>query len=136
MGTEKFAGYTDRATAQDASTMGALMQGKDSFDEERLKNAILRDLDDIHNISPEELAKEYEAMYPFDWNHNPKTMGAYASFGPGQFSSLYPNLARPAAENRLDVTGEAIRTCHAQVWFQLYKNVIQIYRTVDGLPGS
>ncbi|KAG8738210.1 hypothetical protein FRC10_007146 [Ceratobasidium sp. 414] len=31
--------YTDRAIAQDAAAIGALMQGEDSFDEERLKNA-------------------------------------------------------------------------------------------------
>ncbi|KAG9080006.1 hypothetical protein FRC06_007194 [Ceratobasidium sp. 370] len=42
-------------------------------------------------------------------------MGAYAFFGPGQFSSLYPSLTRPAAERRLHFAGEAISTCHAWV---------------------
>ncbi|KAG9127559.1 hypothetical protein FRC07_012304 [Ceratobasidium sp. 392] len=100
---------------QDANAMGALMQGKDSFDEVRLKNVILRDLAEIHKISLEELEDEFEAMYAYDWNHNPRTMGAYAFFGPGEFTSLYPNLTRPAAEGRLHFAGEAISTCHAWV---------------------
>ncbi|KAG8738208.1 hypothetical protein FRC10_007144 [Ceratobasidium sp. 414] len=98
---------------QDASVMGALMQGSESFDEERLKNVILRDLADIHDIPLGDLLGEYQAMYAFDWNHDPQTMGAYAFFGPGQFSSLYPNMTRPAAQGRLHFAGEAISTCHA-----------------------
>jgi hypothetical protein len=59
--------------------MGCLMQGKDSPDAERLKLAILRDLADIHGISMSDLQEELQDWYPFDWNHNPKTMGESAN---------------------------------------------------------
>ncbi|QRV77268.1 Flavin containing amine oxidoreductase [Ceratobasidium sp. AG-Ba] len=100
---------------QDASTMGALIQGQQTFDEERLKTNILRDLAEVHGKKLADLEDLYEGMFPFDWAHNPTTMGAYAFFGPGQFSSLYSSMTRPAAGLRLHFAGEAISTCHAWV---------------------
>ncbi|CAE6452533.1 unnamed protein product [Rhizoctonia solani] len=100
---------------QDAATMGSLMQGEGSFDNERLKKAILRDLADVHDVELGFLEDQIQSIYPFDWAHNPKTMGAYAFFGPGQFSTLYKSLTRCAAGGRLHFAGEAISTCHAWV---------------------
>ncbi|QRV92089.1 Flavin containing amine oxidoreductase [Ceratobasidium sp. AG-Ba] len=100
---------------QDALTMGASMQGQQSFDEERLKAAILQDLTDIHGLKSGFLEEQFEKMYAFDWTHNPTTMGAYAFFGPGQFTSLYENLTRSAANTRLFFAGEAVSTCHGAI---------------------
>ncbi|KAG8719775.1 hypothetical protein FRC09_010643 [Ceratobasidium sp. 395] len=100
---------------QDAQTMAALMQGSGTFDETRLKNAILSDLAAIHDIPLTTMESYYAGMYAYDWSHNPQTMGAYAFFGPGEFVSLYENLTRPAAQGGLHFAGEAISTCHAWV---------------------
>ncbi|KAF8747653.1 Flavin containing amine oxidoreductase, partial [Rhizoctonia solani] len=100
---------------QDALSMGGLMQGEASFDNERLKNAILRDLADVHGVGLSFLEDQFQSMYGFDWTHNPKTMGAYAFFGPGQFSTLYKSMTRCAADGRLHFAGEAVSTCHAWV---------------------
>ncbi|QRV92092.1 Flavin containing amine oxidoreductase [Ceratobasidium sp. AG-Ba] len=100
---------------QDAASMGALMQGEKTFDEERLKVAMLRDLTEVHGLEPGYLDSLYDGMFPFDWAHNPTTMGAYAFFGPGQFKSLFASMTRPAADLRLHFAGEAISTCHAWV---------------------
>ncbi|CCO37713.1 hypothetical protein BN14_11872 [Rhizoctonia solani AG-1 IB] len=98
---------------QDAATMGSLMQGDESFDNIRLQKAILSDLVEVHGIELGFLEGQFESMFPFDWAHNPLTMGAFAFFGPGQFSTLYANLTRCSANGRLHFAGEAISTCHA-----------------------
>ncbi|KAG7091713.1 hypothetical protein E1B28_008114 [Marasmius oreades] len=104
-------------TAQDARNLGAWIDGlpKESYYEERLRDLILGDLSAIHGIPLADIKREYDCMYAYDWAQNPQTIGAYAFFGPGQFSSLYANLTRPAAGGRLHFAGEAISTCHAWV---------------------
>ena len=41
--------------------------------------------------------------------------GAFAFFGPGEFSTLYATLNRPAVYGRLHFAGEALSTRHAWV---------------------
>jgi hypothetical protein len=40
---------------------------------------------------------------------------AFASFGPGQFSNMYPDLTKPAAKGNLHFAGEATSTHHAWI---------------------
>ncbi len=42
-------------------------------------------------------------------------MGAYAAFGPADFSTLYPYLTRPAGCGLLHFAGEAISAHHAWI---------------------
>ncbi|CAE6443259.1 hypothetical protein ACGC1H_005757 [Rhizoctonia solani] len=100
---------------QDAVNLGCWMREDNTFDRQQLKDVILADLAAIHGIPLQDIQAQYEEMYPFDWTNNPNTKGAYALFGPGQFSSLLPNLSRSAAKGRLYFGGEAISTCHGWV---------------------
>ncbi|KDN36989.1 hypothetical protein RSAG8_10442, partial [Rhizoctonia solani AG-8 WAC10335] len=101
---------------QDAVNLGPWMREDNSFDRQQLKDVGLADLAAIHGISLQDIQAQYEEMYPFDWINNPNTQGAYALFGPGQFSSLLPNLSRSAAAGRLYFAGETISTCHGWPW--------------------
>lgn len=49
----------------------------------------------------------------YSWSHDPNTAGAFALFGPGQFSNLYPFLSRPTAESKFHIVGEAASAHHA-----------------------
>ena len=41
--------------------------------------------------------------------------GAYAFFGPGQFTALYPSLIRPQSDSRFHIVGEAASANHAWI---------------------
>ncbi|EUC54401.1 flavin containing amine oxidase [Rhizoctonia solani AG-3 Rhs1AP] len=100
---------------KDAVNLGCWMHEGNPFDRKQLEDVILADLAAIHDLPVEFIRDQYIEMYPFDWTNNPNTLGAYALFGPGQFSTLLSNMSRPAAEGRLHFAGEAISTCHGWV---------------------
>lgn len=59
----------------DAERLGALMNtGKADYDDQ-LKELVLRNLAEVHNISYEFLCNQYENMHSWNWNHDPLTMG-------------------------------------------------------------
>ncbi|KAG0704662.1 hypothetical protein DFH29DRAFT_848626 [Suillus ampliporus] len=99
----------------DAERLGSLVNtGKTEYNEE-LKELVLRNLAEVHNIRDDFLSKQYVDIHAWDWNHNPLTMGAFAFFGPGDFQDLYTSLTVPNANKRLHFAGEAISTRHAWV---------------------
>ncbi|KAG8988894.1 hypothetical protein FRB93_003919 [Tulasnella sp. JGI-2019a] len=98
----------------DAVRMGALINAGPEADM-RLKDLVLRDLAVIHNLDYEFLAGLYVEHFAFDWTHNPLTQGAFAFFGPGEFSTVYESLNSFAADGHLHFAGEAISTRHAWV---------------------
>jgi len=99
--------------------MGSLIEGGESpekrLQENRLKELVLRDLAEIHDVKYETLLEEYVNHFAYDWTHNPLTQGAFAFFGPGEFSTVYGSLTVPAAEGRLHFAGEALSVRHAWV---------------------
>jgi monoamine oxidase len=64
-------------------------------------------------ISYAYLLDQYITHHVYDWYHDPYTTGAFALFGPGQFSNLYTYLTRPAADGKLHFVGEASSAHHA-----------------------
>ncbi|KAG8721834.1 hypothetical protein FRC12_007073 [Ceratobasidium sp. 428] len=100
---------------QDSLAIGALMQDENSPAYARLKQVMLADLAFVHNYPLEKLEKQYDGMWPFDWTHNPLSMGAFGLFGPNQFKAVYPNLTRPAAEGQMYFIGETFSTIHGWV---------------------
>ncbi|KAG9122927.1 hypothetical protein FRC07_000492 [Ceratobasidium sp. 392] len=100
---------------QDSLALGALMQEKGSQAYERLKQIMLLDLAKVHGLTFEKLEKEFDGMYPFDWSHNPFSIGAFGLFGPGQFSKVYSSFARPAARTQMHFIGETFSTIHGWV---------------------
>jgi monoamine oxidase len=103
---------------QDAQRIASLINRDSPTGESPLKELMLRDLARLHarsGITYDFLAAQYVTHHAFDWSHDPFTSGAFAIFGPGQFSHLYPYLARPAADGRLHFAGETSSAHHAWV---------------------
>lgn len=104
--------------AQDAQRIASLIQPNSPEGEATLKKLILRDLARLHEksgITYKYLCQQYETHHAFDWYHDPYTSGAFALFGPGQFSNLYPFITRPAADGKLHFVGEASSAHHAWI---------------------
>ena len=101
--------------AQDALRIGALVSDTSPEGEEELRDLIIRDLARLHahTITYEEIAGAYTTHYAFDWAKDQYASGAFALFGPGQFSNMYPYLSRPTADAKLHIVGEAASGHHA-----------------------
>ena len=101
--------------SQDALRIGALITDNSPHGEEELRELMIRDLARLHarSISYKEIAEAYVTHYAFDWTKDRYCSGAFALFGPGQFSCLYPYLTRPTADAKLHIVGEATSAHHA-----------------------
>ncbi|KAG2039459.1 hypothetical protein BDR03DRAFT_860009 [Suillus americanus] len=99
----------------DAERLGALINtGKIEY-EEQLKELVLRNLAEVHNVDYGFLLDQYVDMHAWDWSDDPLAMGAFAFFGPGDFQDLYTSLTVPNANKRLHFAGEAISVRHSWV---------------------
>ena len=94
--------------------------------EDILLNQIYQDLAILHapdNTNPESvekfrkmLIKETLDFHGFDWYHNQFTIGAFAQFAPGQFSTLYADILQPAGRyGNFHFAGELASHHHAWV---------------------
>lgn len=107
--------------AQDATRIGALVQGSDNktrkYPEEReLIDLLFRDIARLHNANEKDLRDLYMDHYAHNFFEDPNTNGAFALYGAGQFTNMYPSISRPAAYNdRLNLIGEATSVHHAWV---------------------
>lgn len=103
--------------AQDANRMGSLINPQHSTnDEEELVELILQNLAQLHakHTTYERIKTSFTGIYDaYSWSHDPTTVGAFALFGPGQFTNLYPFLSRPMAESKFHIVGEAASAHHA-----------------------
>jgi hypothetical protein len=61
------------------------------------------------------LANQFVSAYSHSWDHDEFTQGAFALYGPSQFSDLYPSLIQPAAGGHLHIAGEAASAHHAWI---------------------
>ncbi|CCL98847.1 uncharacterized protein FIBRA_00853 [Fibroporia radiculosa] len=102
--------------AQDAMRFGALAHGKNSESEKILLEVILKDLADIHGhyLTADSLRDMVVDHEVWSWYNHENSAGAFALFGPGQFSNLYPELTKPPA-GLLHFAGEASSVHHAWV---------------------
>jgi len=123
---------------QDAARFGALIKNTEarsahpdpdrprSQSEQVLLDQIYQDLAVLHtpdNGDPEKV-QEFKDMLiqdtldfqAFDWYHNQFTMGAFAQFAPGQFSTLYADILQPAGRHgNFHFAGELVSHHHAWV---------------------
>lgn len=53
--------------------------------------------------------------FVMDWNSEEYAQGAFALFGPSQFSELWPHIVEPAADGLLHFAGEATSYHHAWI---------------------
>lgn len=122
--------YTWGQTAQRLATLiASKAPGKSPEDimkeETELRDVLLRDLAFLHAEDPkdqksfqktlDEITKQYSEHHAYDWYHDPHMAGAFAYFGPCQFSELYPAITKPNAFGQLYFVGEAASAHHAWV---------------------
>ncbi|KAI8170920.1 hypothetical protein K4K49_006448 [Colletotrichum sp. SAR 10_70] len=126
--------YTWGQTAQRLATLIASKSINKSNEEIlkeeiELRNLLLRDLAFLHTKAPDDpteerkkfkktldlISGEYLEHHAYDWYHDPHMAGAFAYFGPCQFSELYPAITRPNALGQLYFVGEAASAHHAWV---------------------
>ncbi|KAH7145710.1 L-amino acid oxidase [Dactylonectria estremocensis] len=97
--------------AQDATRMGALVP--DYTEVKPTKD------DEIVKLCIQNLVKlwssEYISHHAWAWSHDPYTGGAFALFGPGQFSHLYPPFMKLLCGRKLSICGEATSAHHAWI---------------------
>lgn len=118
--------------AQDATRVGSLVNNRASpAGEEELVELILRDLALLHaeTISYDKIRAAFTGVHhAYSWPQDPNTAGAFALFGPGQFSNLYPYLTRPAADSKFHIVGEASSAHHAWIVGALDSAVAAVLR--------
>ncbi|KAI5803004.1 hypothetical protein EDC01DRAFT_774681 [Geopyxis carbonaria] len=143
------------AWTQDSSRLGALCQGKGTKAEAHLLDMVYRDLATLHSTAEHPItAAQLKAMtldyYAHDFYHNEYSMGAFAYFTAGQFSTLFPEIIVPAAKGNLHLAGEAASTHHAWIvgaldsaWRSIYEllvkerrwgNVLRLVTEWGGVP--
>lgn len=84
--------------AQDASRLGG--------NESQIFDIVMADLAAMHEYDEGALRKLVVSYHVHDWNHDPYVNGHFCMPGPGQFSSLFGHIRRPASRGRLFVAGE------------------------------
>ncbi|RYP64795.1 hypothetical protein DL770_009126 [Monosporascus sp. CRB-9-2] len=100
---------------QDALRIGSLVHADSPSGEDELKEALLQGLARLHAISYDTIKPLYMTHHAWNWQQDPNTMGAFADFGPAEFSTLYPYLTRPAGLGALQFAGEAMSAHHAWI---------------------
>uniref|UniRef100_D8PKZ2 Amine oxidase domain-containing protein n=1 Tax=Schizophyllum commune (strain H4-8 / FGSC 9210) TaxID=578458 RepID=D8PKZ2_SCHCM len=107
--------------AQDAQRLGGLAAGvKGSKADKVLIDLTLKNLSQLHGVPVEKFGPLLD-HYAYDWHNDENARGAFALFGPAQFSqkdsgsSLFASVKAPAAGGKLHIAGEATSAHHAWV---------------------
>ncbi|KAG8716210.1 hypothetical protein FRC09_015972 [Ceratobasidium sp. 395] len=138
--------------AQDAVRLGSFLQHNDAAANEALLEIVLDNLAKLHGISRDKFPKP-RAFFAHAWSNDRFTRGAFALFGPGQFtsyspkcppwegrekvptaSSLFASIKAPAAHGKLHFAGEATSVHHAWVLGALNSAWRAIYNALEGHP--
>ena len=121
--------------AQDAQRIGTLITENSPEGETELKKVLFHNLALLHANEKhpyeemmELLAKEYITHHAYDWYADNDMSGAFAYFGPSQFSKMWPEIYRPDAFGRLFFIGEAASAHHAWIVGALESSVRAVYQ--------
>ena len=110
--------------AQDASRMGALINNSSTpikNPSDPLIQLVLSNLAKLWSSvqdgpSLQDLRNWYLEHHSWAWSHDPEAAGgAFALFGPGQFSQVYPHFQQGACDNNFFMCGEAVSAHHAWI---------------------
>jgi len=121
--------------SQEAERLGSLISRDSPNGEEQLRKIITHNLARLHSKtdSEEEYQKWHKLIneqwldhYAYDWYANPLTGGAFAWFGPQQFSNLYNDIT--ASDGRYVIIGEASSAHHGWVVGALESAVRGVYQ--------
>ncbi|KDQ59033.1 hypothetical protein JAAARDRAFT_192592 [Jaapia argillacea MUCL 33604] len=104
--------------SQDALRFGSFIDRQQTVhlpDEARLLDVILKDLADMHGITDYTyLPKLVDKYHAYHWYSEPNAAGAFALFGPSQFSGIYTEVTQPSG-GVIHWAGEATSVHHAWV---------------------
>ncbi|KAJ4246033.1 hypothetical protein NW762_013778 [Fusarium torreyae] len=125
---------------QDAQRIGALISDKSPENEKQLIKVLLHDLALMHANDTigytgllKKLQDEYETHHAYDWYRDQNMSGAFAYFGPGQYSNMWQEIIKPNAFGQLYMVGEAASSHHAWVVGALESVIRAVYVMLDGL---
>ena len=108
--------------SQEAQRIGTLIKkGADPKCEKELRALLIDNLARLHSNESIKYEKIYKIIddayithFAYDWYTDPGTTGAFAYFGPGQFTAMYPWIANRNDGNHI-IIGEAASAHHAWV---------------------
>ncbi|KAF5638864.1 amino-acid oxidase [Fusarium sp. NRRL 25303] len=128
---------------QDAQRIGALCSNNTTQDDAELKRLIIHDLARLHariEYPFEKLVTFLEDQYidhhGYDWYRDQNMSGAFAYFGPGQFSNMWQEIIKPNALGQLYLVGEAASSHHAWIVGALESVVRAVYVMFQGLQNG
>ena len=130
---------------QDAQRLSSLISKQGQETDEELKEIIFNNLALLHATQKDgkkdlkvykDLYQKIKTLYvthhAYDWGADPFMSGAFAHFGPGQFSRMYPDIITPQAGGRLFIIGEAASKHHAWIVGALESAVRGVYQLMKG----
>jgi monoamine oxidase len=110
---------------QDAMRLGSLIQNSEKppaikVEDSRLIELVLEGLVELfrnQEITYSYLFSQLVDYHPWAWHNEPSCAGAYALFGPAQFTTLYPALFSPleGSDNNVYLMGEHASAHHAWI---------------------
>lgn len=125
---------------QDASRLGAMVTSDSPIGEEQLKAVALHNLALLHAREPHDyqnvldmLTEQYETHHAYDWYKDQNMAGAFAYFGPGQFSNMWQEIIKPNAFGQLYMIGEAASAHHGWIVGALESVVRAVFVMFEGL---
>ncbi|KAK9422887.1 hypothetical protein SUNI508_04554 [Seiridium unicorne] len=131
---------------QDAQRIGSLISPDTPKNEEQLKSLLLRNLALLHANGEgdhpdydsllEFLEDQYETHHAWDWYRDEHMSGAFAYFGPGQFSNMWQEIIKPNAFGQLYLVGEAASSHHAWIVGALESVVRAVFVMFEGLQSN
>lgn len=128
---------------QDASRRGSLITPDSPAGEEQLRTTLLHNLALLHaneQMSYETLLQmlneQFVTHHAWDWYKDQNTAGAFAYFGPGQFSNMWQEIIKPNAFGQLYVIGEAASVHHGWVVGALESVLRAVYVMLEGLHNA
>ena len=127
--------------AQDAQRIGSLITPESPRGEETLIRLMFHNLALLHSPSKAQYQDTYDTIeqsyldhYAYDWYNDPLMSGAFAYFGPGQFSQMWPEIITPTGW--LYLIGEAASTHHAWIVGALESAVRAVFQMFTALHNQ
>ncbi|KAH7153795.1 hypothetical protein DER46DRAFT_687335 [Fusarium sp. MPI-SDFR-AT-0072] len=128
---------------QDAQRIGSLCSNNTTQDDAELKLLIIHDPARLHGRKErpfEEmvtfLEEQYIGHHGYDWYRDQHMSGAFAYFGPGQFSNMWQEIIKPNALGQLYLVGEAASSHHAWIVGALESVIRAVYVMFQGLQNG
>lgn len=123
--------------AQDAQRIGALISPDSPSNEGELKELLIHNLALLHaepgtyNAVRKVIEDNYDTHHAYDWYADDNMSGAFAYFGPSQFSEMWPELFR--SNGWLFLIGEHASAHHAWIVGALESAVRGVFQMFEAL---